>query len=216
MKRTMLILCLALAAPLMMLAQSTQVVVFQAVVSPANEVPPRPVAQQASGTSTIVMSIKRDAGGVATAAYVDFVMNAYYAAEEVSRAMHIHRGGANVSGPVVLDSAFGSPVTAGPGHATFVRRAEFVSTADLNTVEQVLADPGGYYINIHTASAPGGILRGQLVPLDSTISSGNGQAISDLQAAVAELQTSAAGQKSQLDSIQELIRRVALRVGLRP
>lgn len=216
MKRTMLILCLALAAPLMMLAQSTQVVVFQSVVSPANEVPPRPVAQQASGTATVVMSIKRNASGAATAAYIDFVMNAYYGAEEISRAMHIHRGGANVSGPVVLDSAFGSPVTAGPGNATFVRRAEFVSTADLNTVEQVLADPAGYYINIHTASAPGGILRGQLSPLDSTISSGNSQAIADLQAAVAELQTSAGSQKTQLDSIQELIRRVALRVGLRP
>lgn len=209
MKRTMLILCLALAAPLMMLAQSTQVVVFQAVVSPANEVPPRPVAQQASGTSTIVMSIKRNASGVATAAYVDFVMNAYYAAEEVSRAMHIHRGGANVSGGVVLDSFFGSPVTAGPGNATFVRRAEYVSTADLNTVEQVLADPGGYYINIHTVSAPGGILRGQLHPTDLSVSSANSDTLSDLQ-------TSAADQKTQLDAIQELVRRVALRVGLRP
>jgi hypothetical protein len=209
MKRTMLILCLALAAPLMMLAQSTQVVVFQSVVSPANEVPPRPVAQQASGTSTIVMSIKRNASGVATAAYVDFVMNAYYAAEEVSRAMHIHRGGANVSGPVVLDSFFGSPVTSGPGNATFVRRAEYVSTADLNTVEQVLADPGGYYVNIHTASAPAGILRGQLHPTDLSVSSANSDALADLQ-------SGAADQKAQLDAIQELVRRVALRVGLRP
>ena len=209
MKRMMLVLCLALAAPLMMLAQSTQVVVFQAVVSPANEVPPRPVAQQASGTATVVMSIKRNASGAATAAYIDFVMNAYYGAEEVSRAMHIHRGGANVSGPVVLDSAFGSPVTAGPGHATFVRRAEFVSTADLNTVEQVLADPQGYYINIHTASAPGGILRGQLHPTDLSVSSANSDALSELQA-------SAADQKAQLEAIQELIRRVALRVGVGP
>lgn len=209
MKRTMLILCLALAAPLMMLAQSTEVVVFQAVVSPANEVPPRPVAQQASGTATVVMSIKRNAAGAATAAYIDFVMNAYYGAEEVSRAMHIHRGGANVSGPVVLDSAFGGPVTAGPGNATFVRRAEFVSTTDLNTVEQVLADPGGYYINIHTVSAPGGILRGQLHPTDLSVSSANSDTL-------AELQTAAADQKAQLEAIQELVRRVALRVGLAP
>lgn len=209
MQRTMLILCLALAAPLMMVAQSTQVVVFQSVVSPANEVPPRPVAQQASGTATVVMSIKRDAAGVATAAYIDFVMNAYYGAEEVSRAMHIHRGGANVSGPVVLDSAFGSPITAGPGNVTFVRRVEAVSTHHLNIVEQVLADPGEYYINIHTASAPGGILRGQLHPTDLSVSSANSDTLSDLQ-------TSAADQKAQLDAIQELVRRVALRVGLRP
>ena len=136
-------------------------------------------------------------------------MNAYYGAEEVSRAMHIHRGGANVSGPVVLDSAFGSPITAGPGNATFVRRAEFVSTADLNTVEQVLADPGGYYINIHTASAPGGILRGQLHPTDLSVSSANSDALSELQASAAE-------HKAQLETIQELIRRVALRVGVGP
>jgi len=198
-----------LAAPLMVLAQSTQVVVFQAVVSPSNEVPPRPAAQQASGDAVIVMNIKRNAAGVATSAFIDFVMHAYYAAEETSRAMHIHRGGPNVSGPVVLDSSFGPPVTAGPGNATFVRRAEFVSTAQLNTIEQVLADPGNFYINIHTASAPGGILRGALVPADSTISSANGQLLSDLQDDVA-------AQKSQLDAIRELIRRVALRVGLAP
>ena len=81
------------------------------------------------GTATVVMSITRTAAGAATAAYVDFVMNAYYGAEEVSRAMHIHRGGANDTGPVVLDSSIGNPITAGPGNATFVRRNEFVSTA---------------------------------------------------------------------------------------
>ena len=209
MKRSMLILCLALAAPLMVVAQSTQVVVFQAVVSPSNEVPPRPAAQQASGDSIMVFNIKRDASGVATSAFIDFVMNVYYGAEEISRAMHIHRGSPNVAGPVVLDSTFGSPVTSGPGNATFVRRAEFVSTAQLNVIEEVLADPAGFYVNIHTASAPGGILRGELVPWDPAISSANSQALADLQ-------TGAADQKTQLDTIQELIRRVALRVGLRP
>jgi hypothetical protein len=84
-----------------------------------------------------------------------------------------------------------------------------VSTAQLNVIEEVLADPAGFYINIHTASAPGGILRGELVPWDAAISSANSQALADLQ-------TGAADQKTQLDTIQELIRRVALRVGLRP
>lgn len=190
MKRTMLMFCLALAAPLSMLAQSTEVVVFEAIVSPSNEVPPRPASQQAAGTSTIVMNIKRDASGEATSAFIDFVMNAFYGAEETSRAMHIHRGGANVSGPVVLDSAFGDPVTTDPGHHTFVRRAEFVSSADLDVIEEVIADPSDFYINIHTASAPGGILRGQLIP--------------------------AAGAEAQINALQELLRRVALRVGLQP
>jgi hypothetical protein len=48
-----------------------------------------------------------------------------------------------------------------------------------------------------------------LHPTDLSVSSANSDALADLQ-------SGAADQKAQLDAIQELVRRVALRVGLRP
>jgi hypothetical protein len=34
------------------------------------------------------------------------------------------------------------------------------------TAADVLAHPGDYYVNVHTADFPGGAVRGQLAPLD--------------------------------------------------
>jgi len=60
---------------------------------------------------------------------------------------HIHVGAAGVNGGIVVN--FGSSVT---GCVT--------STAP--TVASILADPAGFYYNIHTAANPGGESRGQL------------------------------------------------------
>ncbi len=67
-------------------------------------------------------------------------------------ASHIHKGKAGVSGPVVvpLDEAV---VNAG-GTATV--------TVDKALAAAIVADPSGYYVNVHTATAPKGAARGQL------------------------------------------------------
>lgn len=65
---------------------------------------------------------------------------------------HIHQGNAGASGPVVVN--FNSQLS-GSG----------LVDADL---ANVLANPTGFYVNLHNASFPGGAIRGQLaapVPL---------------------------------------------------
>jgi hypothetical protein len=67
--------------------------------------------------------------------------------------MHIHRGVAGVNGPVV--------VTLDPPDATSGTGAKCVLIAKA-LADEILANPQGFYVNIHTADHPGGALRGQL------------------------------------------------------
>ena len=59
---------------------------------------------------------------------------------------HIHQGAAGVNGPVVID--FSAQLVGGP-----------IIDAD---VAAVLANPTGYYVNVHTNEFPGGAIRGQV------------------------------------------------------
>lgn len=74
-------------------------------------------------------------------------------------AAHIHRGARGASGPVVVDfaSSLPNPTAAGCIMATPGIAAEIVG------------NPAGFYVNVHTADFPGGAVRGQLAAA-STVS----------------------------------------------
>jgi hypothetical protein len=79
-------------------------------------------------------------------------------------AAHIHQGKKGTNGPVVANLA-----APGDGNAadclTEGEPGKFAVDANgvlLATVADILADPKGYYINVHNAEYPGGALRGQL------------------------------------------------------
>jgi CHRD domain len=64
-------------------------------------------------------------------------------------AAHIHAGGCAENGPVVVD---------------FRGRLRGCATVGPGLLAAIAADPGGYYVNVHTAEYPGGAVRGQLGP----------------------------------------------------
>jgi len=70
-------------------------------------------------------------------------------------AAHIHEGGADVAGGVVVD--FDWPNSLGDGCVT----------GDAAVVAAIVADPSGYYVNVHTGLFPAGAIRGQLVAEDA-------------------------------------------------
>ena len=68
---------------------------------------------------------------------------------------HIHRGPAGTNGPIVVPFvppfAFSATGTA----------QGCVSVAD-SLLNDIRSDPGGFYVNVHTAQHLGGVVRGQL------------------------------------------------------
>jgi hypothetical protein len=67
-------------------------------------------------------------------------------------AAHVHKGAAGASGPPVVPMT--KPDAAG--------KSSGCATADAAVVKDILANPAGYYVNVHNAEFPGGAIRGQL------------------------------------------------------
>ena len=130
-------------------------VVFSTLLSPANEVPP--IANNESiATGATQISIDTSSNTV----------NLYFqiiglAAGTNLVGAHIHPGVAGVNGPVVVSTGLtaGMPLTT-PSNAT-----EFNITVAIDPAlaQAIIANPSGYYFNVHTTMNPGGVARGQLV-----------------------------------------------------
>jgi hypothetical protein len=67
-------------------------------------------------------------------------------------AAHIHKGAADVAGPVAVPLS--PPDSSG--------KSEACVDADAAVVKDIAANPGGYYVNVHTADFKAGAIRGQL------------------------------------------------------
>ena len=70
-------------------------------------------------------------------------------------AAHIHKGGAGVNGPIVIDL---KPTFRG----TSPRVSQKCVSARASIVSAIRRNPSGYYANVHTTKNPGGAARGQL------------------------------------------------------
>jgi hypothetical protein len=163
MKLSTLAACM-MASAIAVEAQSTSTALFRALASPSHENPPI-VGSQSSGEVLIEMRLDRDAAGNLTQAVVDFRVNYNFPVTETVRAFHIHRGAPGVNGPVVVDPRFGPPVDL-TGSGTLFRNVVITDPVGLETIRAILARPSDFYFNLHTASAPGGLIRGQLAPGD--------------------------------------------------
>lgn len=138
--------------------------IFSALLSPANEVPPVAGAESTGhGAVQVQFDVTRDAAGTITAATGTFYfqLTGYPAGTTIVGA-HIHPAPAGVNGPVVISTglATANTVTLTDGSGEFIFRGVF---SDPAIVQQILNNPPAFYFNVHSPSNTGGFSRGQLV-----------------------------------------------------
>jgi CHRD domain-containing protein len=112
---------------------------FVAALSPDNNVPPGPAG--ATGDATI--EIQANAGRVCQ------TINYANTGAPLTLA-HIHEGDPGVNGPVVVDLQ------------VLPSGQEACVSADPALLSRIVANPGGFYVNLHTDAFPDGVLRGAL------------------------------------------------------
>jgi hypothetical protein len=125
-----------------------QVSTYTALLTGADETP-NPADPDGVGFAVITLD-----PGAGTISFTAFEQNI-----AAPTASHIHRGAAGVTGPVVIP--FNKPFNSGVSSDTLTGIAAGLMT-------DIIANPPGFYFNIHNTDFPGGAIRGQLRPAPGT------------------------------------------------
>ncbi|MBL8177546.1 MAG: CHRD domain-containing protein [Bryobacterales bacterium] len=146
-------------------AQSAETIFYRTALLPSNEVPPIDI--NASGAATIRAHVVRDASGQIVSGTVDFLVSYSFPSSVELTGLHIHRGAAGVNGPVVINTGIGGAngnIVSSTGRGNIDRSAQVTPDAAtaLAALRDLVADPSGFYVNLHSTVNPGGVIRGQL------------------------------------------------------
>ena len=128
-----------------------------------SEVPPVTNAENVvSGTASIVMTLTKDGAGNITSAFARFSVNlqGFPAGSSVNIA-HIHEGATTCACPVVVNTTLAAGQVAVTSGAASFTIAGIVVPPEV--AQRILANPAGFYFNVHSTLNPGGVARGILV-----------------------------------------------------
>ena len=144
-------------------AETLQSTYLFASMQPGNEIPPVEVGGEfAMATGNVAIHALRDHNsGEIVKAFVNFNVQYFLDEPQDLRAMHIHRGRPNQNGPVVISSRM-TPIDGAKGGAITPPQVELTSPMELDIVKAILENPQSFYLNLHSRSNPGGLMRGQL------------------------------------------------------
>ncbi|MBW8754457.1 MAG: CHRD domain-containing protein [Sphingomonadales bacterium] len=134
-----------LLAPLMVLAGLAMPLAAQAAkvklgsaLTGANE----PAGGDADGTGAFAVEIDADSG--------DFCYTLTAAKTAKPTMAHVHTGAVGVNGPPVVTIDVTGPT------------GDECVAVEPDVLKAIIANPAGYYVNVHTADFPAGAIRGQL------------------------------------------------------
>ncbi|MGH9803101.1 MAG: CHRD domain-containing protein, partial [Blastocatellia bacterium] len=133
------------------------------------EVPPV-TNQPGNAVATITASPTRDDKGVITGGTVTFSMQYNFDAAITLTGLHIHEGADGTNGGVFFNTGIGGANTVvlanGKGSANFV--VAVTTATAIGALQRMIANPAGFYVNVHSSVNTGGVARQQLSALNST------------------------------------------------
>lgn len=154
----------AILTAVTLFGQSAETLFFVGDMRGANEVPA--VATASFGSAVLFVNVMKDAQGKVISGTVDFNVTGQFADASTVTGLHIHNGAAGTNGPVTVDSGLSgaNSLAVGAGRTLIQRSGNVKSdnTAGVATLEGLLSNPNGFYVNLHTMTNPGGMFRGQL------------------------------------------------------
>ena len=133
--------------------------VFKLNLKPSQEVPPI-TGLKAGANGSVTFDLTRNAQGAITAGDVIFSFNYSFPGSATVTGLHVHQGAKGTNGSVVIGavlSANDSADSDGVGNITSV-----VTGTSPATLQAILDNPRGYYVNLHTSANPNGALREQM------------------------------------------------------
>ena len=131
--------------------------VFKLNLKPSQEVPPIK-GLKASARGHVTFDLERATSGAITSGEVVFYFNYSFPGAVTINGLHIHQEAKGANGPVVVNSGVASIADAdGKGNVTTV-----VAGVSPTTLQAILDNPRGYYVNLHTTVNPSGAVRQQL------------------------------------------------------
>lgn len=140
-------------------------IVFTAALNAANEVPPITNADaNARGNGTFTLNLTRDAAGNIADATGTFVysVSGFPAGTQI-RLTHIHEGGPSIAGGVVIDTGLTAANAIALPDGTLSNQTFSNRPVGATLAQQIIANPNGFYFNVHSNLNPGGAVRAQLV-----------------------------------------------------
>lgn len=156
---------------------------FRLAMTTDQEVP-TPTGLTASALANVHIYPVRAQSGRVTSATVIFDANHQFASETEFTGFHIHRGLAGAPGGVVIDSGLsGTASVTNPGNGNISRliNIDANNPTALNAVNDLLANPSGFYLNLHTRQFGSGAIRAQLAAVQPAPAINAGGIISAVQ-----------------------------------
>jgi uncharacterized protein (TIGR03437 family) len=146
--------------------EDTVVNSYQISMTTANEVP-AVTGLDASAIAKVSVYSSRNSAGAAGSGTVVFDVTHAFPANTTFTGLHIHTGAAGVNGGVSINTGLGSGASSvvdadGLGNIYRTVDVSSLSASALTALQGLLANPSGFYINLHTTTNAGGAVRGQL------------------------------------------------------
>ena len=174
MKTTFVAAGLFLLGASALLADTAETIPFLTTMLPANETPP--ITDTSTGNAIIWLHLIRDKDGAITSGSVDFDVTTKFSSAVTVVGLHIHKEAAGVAGAIVVPTDVNSSDKKieidSTGKARIQKQVQFPQTTPsvtLATIQGIIDNPQGFYVNIHTTDHGGGAMRGQLLRADMKV-----------------------------------------------